>query len=151
MSNKTLYEQIEELKAKINALEEEISKPTESFDSWFNKTHQSYVLRDYHFIDDWRCVQPLETFYEDSDCGRPKSEVDQLRDKLTQVFKSHGHWEGDGDINCIFLPPFSNPAGYTNCQVVFHVKQYNNGTSFLYLPAYIDCLYSWLKEDSLHE
>jgi hypothetical protein len=49
------------------------------------------------------------------------------------AFKAAG-WEGDGKIRLIWLPPFvftgSRAAGAEG-EIIWHVKQKNNGTSFI--------------------
>jgi hypothetical protein len=56
--------------------------------------------------------------------------------KVEAAFKKSG-WEGDGEIGLIWIPPFMyNPAldedpGQLFGTLVWHVKQYNNGISFL--------------------
>lgn len=40
-------------------------------------------------------------------------------------------WEGDGEIGLIWLPPFVNFQGGVNGEYIWHVKQENNGISFL--------------------
>jgi hypothetical protein len=55
-------------------------------------------------------------------------------DRVKAVFKRHG-WEGDGELGIFWLPPFlfnheKNDA-MTYGTGVWHVKQHNNGISFL--------------------
>jgi hypothetical protein len=59
--------------------------------------------------------------------------VADMRRRLAELFKRFG-WEGDGDIDCIFVPPCFVASGYSLCETVFHVKQRNNGTSFIAMP-----------------
>ncbi len=40
-------------------------------------------------------------------------------------------WEGDGAVTIMWLPPFVVGNDWGAGQVVFHVKQSNNGTSFM--------------------
>jgi hypothetical protein len=49
-------------------------------------------------------------------------------------------WEGDGELGGLYLPPFvlpTRPMGCTHGLGAYHVKQLNNGTSFIVtaLPA----------------
>lgn len=53
-----------------------------------------------------------------------------LLDELKQLFKKEG-WEGDGEIGQIWLPPFVLHKANSYGHWVYHVKQQNNGTSFL--------------------
>jgi hypothetical protein len=97
----------------------------------------------YHHIDDYRAFRPLTEFFlnEEPFDSLEKSEVDLLAEKLRfglwDLFQEAG-WEGDGQISCIFIPPCFVPFSDTYCKVVFHVKQYNNGTSFLAIPNGLD-------------
>jgi len=96
-----------------------------------------YVV-DYEHIDDFRCVRPLgeaigEGLFEDIPPNEKQAEEESLRTELAKLFKEAG-WEGDGTINCIFIAPCFTTRGDTACQVVYHVKQGNNGTSWLAVP-----------------
>jgi hypothetical protein len=98
-----------------------------------------YYVTHYEHIDDFRCHRPLVEAFEDliwtdeANPKIPKQREDKLRASLVELFKTAG-WEGDGEIGCIFIaPPFSS-RGWTTCEVIFHVKQSNNGTSFLAIP-----------------
>lgn len=102
----------------------------------FDPSH--YDVTEYEHIDDFRCFKPLaQVFQEDDldpeDARLHAEKVATLRAGLSELFADAG-WEGDGEINCIFIaPPFSS-RGWTNCEIVFHVKQVNNGISFLAIP-----------------
>lgn len=53
-----------------------------------------------------------------------------------QRFLEEG-WEGDGDIGLIWVPPFmlKDPkTGYTKGVIVWHVKQLEDGISWLLFP-----------------
>lgn len=65
-------------------------------------------------------------FSYDIDDERREAVEDIVRQKLT----AEG-WEGDGDLGLIWLPPFAldNPDTYGT--YVWHVKQRNNGTSWI--------------------
>ena len=96
------------------------------------------VIRFEH-IDDYRCFHQLRRYYEESFLFEAPSEqfielmTVELRRRLAERFSQNG-WEGDGDIECIFVPPCFVPSGYSICETIFHVKQQNNGTSFLAIP-----------------
>lgn len=69
----------------------------------------------------------------------PASQADDatVRDMLpctshqAQASFNKAGWEGDGTINIIWLPPFLFKGGETHGACVWHVKQANNGTSWL--------------------
>lgn len=67
----------------------------------------------------------------------PAEVLDLSRDQLqaatsavAALFEEHG-WEGDGDIRLLWLPPFVMSAPDTWGIPVWHVKQSNNGISWL--------------------
>jgi hypothetical protein len=96
------------------------------------------IIRFEH-VDDYRCFRPLREFCAELSYFETPSEqfvellTKELRRRLEQLFGEAG-WEGDGDIECIFAPPFFVPNGYSFCETIFHVKQTNNGTSFVATP-----------------
>ena len=100
---------------------------------------KNYQVSRYEHIDDYRCFQPLRCyceglfFFEDPSERFLEMVSVELRRRLDEFFKNYG-WEGDGEIRCIFIPPCFVSSGYSSCETVFHVKQSNNGTSFLALP-----------------
>ena len=97
----------------------------------------SHNVVDFHRVDDFRCVRPLRDSLEDGFSKPDPAEVDakerQLRDELAALFTEVG-WEGDGEINCMFVAPCFAGRDDGWCDVVYHVKQGNNGTSWLAIP-----------------
>jgi hypothetical protein len=96
-----------------------------------------YVV-DFHHIDDFRCIRPLseavrDPHYDEQEAPANRQEEQQLRSELEAFFTDAG-WEGDGEIGCIFVPPclFGGKDGW--CDIIYHVKQSNNGTSWLAIP-----------------
>lgn len=55
--------------------------------------------------------------------------TDKVED-IKKAFLKNG-WEGDGEIGLIWIPPFIEATGDTFGRYVWHVKQNNNGISFL--------------------
>lgn len=55
--------------------------------------------------------------------------TDKVND-VKNAFLKNG-WEGDGEIGLIWIPPFIENTGDTFGSYVWHVKQNNNGISFL--------------------
>jgi len=97
-----------------------------------------YYVVDFHFIDDSRCLRPLIESVQDSPDERPgdpseRVKEQRLRHELRALFLAAG-WEGDGETTCIFVPPclIGREDGW--CRVIYHVKQENNGTSWLAIP-----------------
>ena len=83
------------------------------------------IILEYEFIDNLDArFDPLEV------CGNTKETHDKIK-AVAELFKKHG-WEGDGEIKLIWLPPFLDEAHDPNFgEYIWHVKQNNNGTSFL--------------------
>jgi hypothetical protein len=89
-----------------------------------------YYVVDFHFIDDHRCLQPLSESNVIGESPLKSSEVEYKRNELSKLFKKSG-WEGDGEINCMFLAPFFAGRDDGHCEIIYHVKQSNNGTSWV--------------------
>ena len=69
---------------------------------------------------------------------------DDLMNTVKDVLSSAG-WEGDGQLQLMWLPPFVSPGHGDNMgNPVWFVKQSNNGTAFMASP-------SELSFDGLHE
>src|SRR5215831_9509881 len=81
----------------------------------------------YHFLDDLRFVRAPDEVLNDLDRNELACLLEAVRDR----FLSAG-WEGDGKLGIIWLPPFVD-AGVEDTwgTYVWHVKQDNNGTSWL--------------------
>lgn len=56
---------------------------------------------------------------------------DHLQNDIKPLLRKAG-WEGDGEIQMVWVPPFCMSGYYTMGVFVYHVKQKNNGTSFIY-------------------
>lgn len=63
----------------------------------------------------------------------PTEGADMILAQVAAGFRAKG-WEGDGSIEIFWLPPFIVKLNDTAGFIVFHVKQQNNGTSFLASP-----------------
>lgn len=92
------------------------------------KIEQIIKVERYQFIDNLEhIISPQEIYKGDS--------LDELLANVKAAFEKAG-WEGDGEIGLIWLPPFIlESTGDTFGQYIWHVKQDNNGISFL---GYID-------------
>lgn len=66
------------------------------------------------------------------DSMAPCTESDAKR-----AFRRAG-WEGDGELRLIWLPPFLFVNGDSYGIMLWHVKQQNNGTSFLCSDAELE-------------
>jgi hypothetical protein len=83
-----------------------------------------YVLT-YEHIDSYDFIKKPEDVY--SSKSKLRSDLKYVRQKFLDA-----GWEGDGEIGLIWIPPFLDQSiDYNNGETIWHVKQYNNGTSFL--------------------
>jgi hypothetical protein len=65
------------------------------------------------------------------DAASPMSQTcEPLVPAIKDLFKKAG-WEGDGKVEIFCIPPFLPPANGADGFVIWHVKQENNGTSWL--------------------
>ncbi len=86
-----------------------------------------FFVYQYTFLDDDAFIlDPFDYFIQES-----RESIEEFIQGVRQLFIRSG-WEGDGDIGLIWLPPF------VDCGVedtwgtyIWHVKQDNNGVSFL--------------------
>jgi hypothetical protein len=95
-----------------------------------------YTVLSYQHIDDKRCFSPLKAAMEPwppIGKGPSDEELEQLHDELSSMSKEAG-WEGDGTIGCAFIPPCFVEGDNTWCKTIYHVKQSNDGTSWLAIP-----------------
>lgn len=88
-----------------------------------------FFIYSYHFIDELELMKSAELYLGNFSTYREVIKV------LSTKLKSYG-WEGDGNIQLMWLPPFIG-AGIedTHGVGVWHVKQSNNGTSFFASPV----------------
>lgn len=81
-------------------------------------------VEEYQFIDNLTHIIPPKVVFEEA-------ELTDLLKKVEKSFLDSG-WEGDGEIGIIWIPPFVNTrSSDTYGEYVWHVKQDNNGISFL--------------------
>ncbi|MHA1410677.1 MAG: hypothetical protein ACTSQY_10300 [Candidatus Odinarchaeia archaeon] len=105
-------------------------------------TIKSYHVYTYTFLDDLSCIKdPYDYFrYEE------KYKIDDAIRLIGEKFKEYG-WEGDGSIGIIWLPPFVDiGVEDTWGTYIWHVKQSNNGISFLASDTPLD--FKRLKEQN---
>jgi len=83
------------------------------------------IVLQYEHIDFYEFLKlPRDVYSNDAN-------LDLAIEKVKKIFKRNG-WEGDGEITILWLPPFLDQADDENYgTLVWHVKQNNNGTSFL--------------------
>ncbi len=95
---------------------------------------KSYHIYAYTFLDDLSYVKdPYDQFADDE-----KYEIDDAIRLVGERFKEYG-WEGDGQIWIAWVPPFVD-IGIEDTwgTYIWHVKQRNNGISFLAFDVSLD-------------
>ena len=102
---------------------------------------KNYFVYQYEFLDDLSAIiDPYESKDDFNILEQNSKEIlDQTIDEVKRLFHING-WEGDGHIGLIWVPPFID-IGYpedTWGTYLWHVKQYNNGTSFIASPFKLD-------------
>lgn len=88
---------------------------------------QSYHVYEYTFLDELQFIKPPGEVYKYEDSVQLNIVIEAIKKKF-----SDAGWEGDGDIGILWLPPFVD-AGIEDTwgTYIWHVKQSNNGISFL--------------------
>jgi hypothetical protein len=105
-----------------------------------NEDFEGYFVYQYQHLDDLRAVlKPAEVF---GDTGQfydgDERSVEERVEEVKQLFLKKG-WEGDGEIGLIWLPPFVDIGiEDTHGTYIWHVKQGNNGMSWLASPVELD-------------
>ena len=89
----------------------------DTFDDWH--------VYSYHHLDAWRSLTLVRALGDVT-----RTEYERIRSRIASHFILHG-WEGDGEIDVIWLPAFCIEPEFTEGALVFHVKQANNGTSYI--------------------
>lgn len=87
----------------------------------------SMTVYEYTFLDDLEFIRPIEEYLQ----YLSEAEKERYIGALKTLFLNHG-WEGDGELGVIWLPPFIGiGVEDTHGHYIFHVKQNNNGISWL--------------------
>jgi len=98
------------------------------------KTIESYYIYVYTFLDDLSFIRDPFKYFQYDDTQEIKDAIHLISEK----FKNYG-WEGDGEIGIIWLPPFIDIGIHdTHGNFIWHVKQSNNGISFLACDTPLD-------------
>ena len=103
---------------------------------------KSYHIYTYTFLDNLSCIKNPYDYFEYDE----KYKIDDAIRLIGERFKEYG-WEGDGSIGIIWLPPFVD-VGIEDTwgPYIWHVKQSNNGISFLASDTPLD--FERLKEQN---
>lgn len=90
-----------------------------------------FHLYGYEWIDNLHFLLPPARVISD-DCRR-----EALEAAVRQRFSDEGEWEGTGKLSLLWLPPFVFPLSLRTPPegvIVWHVKQHEDGLSFLLSP-----------------
>lgn len=101
---------------------------------WSERFGTSDCVRNYHFyayeyLDDLSFMRPARDAFADWE------HAEAVIERVEKRFQRIG-WEGDGLMQLLWLPPFAGAGDHDNygCYVL-HVKQDNNGVSWLASPV----------------
>jgi hypothetical protein len=101
-------------------------------------------------------MNPIDVYswFADTDTEENRKLVDETVKEVEKLFKKNG-WEGDGKIGLIWIPPFIDIGigEGTWGTYLWHVKQLNDGTSFIAspIPLNIKRLQDQNKEISVND
>lgn len=96
---------------------------------------KNYFVYYYEHIDELSAIIDPMKAYSDFGEDKTEEEIKEIKEAIIEIgklFKKKG-WEGDGAIGLIWIPPFieiGNPE-YTTGSYLWHVKQDNNGSSYI--------------------
>lgn len=104
---------------------------------------KAYHVYTYTFLDDLSCVRSPYDHFQYEERYRVDDAIKLIGDRFTEI-----GWEGDGTIGIIWLPPFVDVGiEDTHGTYIWHVKQMNNGTSFL--ACDVPLIFSRIVEQNL--
>jgi hypothetical protein len=87
-----------------------------------------YIIYSYQHIDILLFFHLIENVFEQSE------KLDLYIKRIMERFTEKG-WEGDGKINILWIPPFLDESeDHSYGSIVWHVKQNNDGISWLAVP-----------------
>jgi hypothetical protein len=108
-------------------------KMTDKIDGWH--------VYSYCFLDDLTFIRQPAKVFKDWQKNLPfvgTDNLDETIEAVRQRFLREG-WEGDGEIGIIWIPPFIDISSDGNFGTyIWHVKQQNNGISWLLSPEKLD-------------
>jgi hypothetical protein len=97
---------------------------------------KNFFVYQYQHLDDLTGIlTPTEVYRNLGDLIGEDIEVDDLVKEVKKLLLKNG-WEGDGEIGLIWLPPFVDVGIEDTFGIyIWHVKQKNNGISWLASPV----------------
>lgn len=84
---------------------------------------EKFYIYQFQYIDDHQFIKDQNEVSEEIINELPP--LDKVKEALPKI-----GWEGDGKFGIIWIPPFLMPV-YDTGIYLWHVKQSNNGTSFI--------------------
>lgn len=85
----------------------------------------------YEHVDNDSMMLSLEEYKKKFLPKEQYQSFDEQVEGIKIVWEKAG-WEGDGEVRMVWIPPFCIKGYNTFGIFVYHVKQRNNGTSFIY-------------------
>jgi hypothetical protein len=99
-----------------------------------------YYVYAYEHVDDNSMMLSLDEYKQQYLSQSSSKEFDRhLEEVIKPLFRKAG-WEGDGEIQMTWIPPFCTSYYMTSGFFVYHVKQRNNGTSYIYSPHELESI-----------
>lgn len=92
-----------------------------------NKENRDLSLKKTIRVEQFQFIDNLEHIIDPKDV---EGNYEERTEDVKKAFLENG-WEGDGEIGLIWIPPFIEDTGDGLGSYVWHVKQDNNGISFL--------------------
>jgi hypothetical protein len=102
---------------------------------------ENWYVYSYCFLDDLSFIRNPVNVIHDWKISSPFLKVDNIDDVIEAVKQRflHEGWEGDGEIGLLWIPPFVDIGSEdTYGNYIWHVKQQNNGISWLLSPIKLD-------------
>jgi len=102
---------------------------------------EKWHVYSYCFLDDLTFIQnpiSVNRDWKNNSLFLGVNNLDEVMEEVKQRFLQEG-WEGDGEIGLIWIPPFVDiGSDDTYGTYIWHVKQQNNGVSWLLSPIKLD-------------
>lgn len=98
-----------------------------------------YYVYVYEHVDDNRMMLSLDEYKQQYSTQSNQDFDRELEEVIKPLFRQAG-WEGDGEVQMAWIPPFCTSYYVTSGFFVYHVKQGNNGTSFIYSPYELESI-----------
>nr|DAX17311.1 MAG TPA: hypothetical protein [Caudoviricetes sp.] len=100
---------------------------------------KDYYVYAYEHVDDNRMMLSLDEYKKEFSTKSDEAFDSELENIIKPLLRQAG-WEGDGVVQMTWIPPFCTSYYATSGFFVYHVKQINNGTSYIYSPYELESI-----------